>query len=429
VSPLLLFLLAIAAVYVGIIETAFSALMRLSLRLMAERGGRADRLGFYLHDPIQLFLPARLVLGIIFSLSTMFIAILTGRAGFQSRSLLLLFVAVFILLCAHVLPLLIVRRNPERVLEVLLPPFDVVARFLHPLTGPLISLITAEGRRDRAEPAGPGSPSASDGGDARTREEGAADQGIIEGDQRKLLQSIVDFGDTLVREVMTPRPDMVATRDDATLGELRALFKEQEYSRIPVYHENLDNIAGIVFVKDLIRLTDAEKGTMRLDRDLQRLVRPATFVPETKRVPEMLKEFQRKQVQIAIVVDEYGGTAGLVTIEDLLEEIVGEIRDEYDVESEPIIDEGDGSFVFSAKVNIDEVRDRLGVDIEPDGFETVGGYVLTRVGRVPAVGEKFELDGLQVEVLEAERRRIHKVRFRLVPAANLADRSPQDAER
>ena len=128
-------------------------------------------------------------------------------------------------------------------------------------------------------------------------------------------------------------------------------------------------------------------------------------------------------------MDEYGGTAGLVTVEDLLEEIVGEIRDEYDVESEPIIDEGDGSFIFSAKVNIDEVRDRLGVDIEPDGFETVGGYVLTRVGRVPAVGEKFELDGLQVEVLEAERRRIHKVRFRLVPAANMADRSTQDAER
>jgi putative hemolysin len=429
VSPLLLFLLAIAAVYVGIIETAFSALMRLSLRLMAERGGRADRLGFYLHDPIQLFLPARLVLGIIFSLSTMFIAILTGRAGFQSRGLLLLFVAVFILLCAHVLPLLIVRRNPERVLEILLPPFDVVARFLHPLTGPLISLITADGRRDRAEPVGTGSPSASEGSDAGAREEAEADQGLIEGDQRKLLQSIVDFGDTLVREVMTPRPDMVAIRDDATLTELRALFREQEYSRIPVYHENLDNIAGIVFVKDLIRLTDAEKGTMRLDRDLQRLVRPATFVPETKRVPEMLKEFQRKQVQIAIVVDEYGGTAGLVTIEDLLEEIVGEIRDEYDVESEPIVEEADGSFVFSAKVNIDEVRDRLGVDIEPDGFETVGGYVLTRVGRVPAVGEKFELDGLQVEVLEAERRRIHKVRVRLAPAANMADRSTQEAER
>ena len=417
-SPLLLFLLAIAAVYVGIIETAFSALMRLSLRLMAERGGRSDRLGYYLQDPIQLFLPARLLLGMIFSLATMFIALLTGRAGFQSIGLLLLFVTVFILVSAHLLPLLIVRRNPERVLEVLLPPFDVVARFLHPLTGPLVSLMAAEPRRERADAAAGGAtPSGEAGSTGPQGETDIAEHGIIEGDQRKLLQSIVDFGATLVREVMTPRPDMVAIRWDATLDDLRALFREQEYSRIPVHRENLDNIAGMVFVKDLIRLAGTEEGSQRLDQDLQRLVRPATFVPETKRVSEMLKEFQHKQVQIAIVVDEYGGTAGLVTIEDLLEEIVGEIRDEYDVETEPVVDEGQGAFVFSAKVNIDEVRDRLGVEIEPDGFETVGGYVLTRVGRMPAVGESFELDGLLVEVLEAERRRIHKVRVRLAPPA------------
>ena len=424
-SPLLLFLLAMAAVYVGIIETAFSALMRLSLRLMAERGGRDDRLGFYLDDPIQLFLPARLLMGIVFSLSTMIIVLLTRRAELPI-GLLLLFIAVFIVLCAHVLPMLIVRRNPERVLEALLPPFDVVARFLHPLTGPLASLISTDGRGGRPEPAGNGAPSGADPDVKTEGQEAAEEQRLIEGDERRLLQSIVDFGGTLVREVMTPRPDMVAIPAEATLDELRALFREQEYSRVPVYTENLDNIAGIVFVKDLIRLTEAETGAMRLDRDLQRLVRPATFVPETKRVPEMLKEFQRKQVQIAIVVDEYGGTAGLVTIEDLLEEIVGEIRDEYDVETEPIVDEGHGSFVFSAKVNIDEVSDRLAVDIEPDGFETVGGYVLTRIGRVPAVGESFELDGLQVEVLEAERRRIHKVRVRLVPAAS---RVAVDADR
>jgi putative hemolysin len=412
-TPLLLFLLAIAAVYVGTIETAFSALMRLSLRLMAERGGRDDRLGFYLEDPIQLFVPARLLLGIIFALATTFIAILTGATGFQSIGMLVFFVAIFILVCEHVLPMFIVRRNPERVLEILLPPFDVAARFLHPMTGSLVRLIVADPRRDRAEANSVnGAPAETQNGESSHLDPGA-EQGLIEGDERRLLQSIVDFGDTLVREVMTPRPDMVAIRADGTLDELRAFFREQEYSRIPVYKENLDNIVGFVFVKDLIRLTDDESGSLRLQADLGRLVRPATFVPETKRVPEMLKEFQRKQVQIAIVVDEYGGTAGLVTIEDLLEEIVGEIRDEYDVETEPIVDEGNGSVVFSAKVNIDEVRDRLGVEIEPEGFETVGGYVLTRVGRVPAVGETFELDGLLVEVLEAERRRIHKVRVRL----------------
>lgn len=413
-TPLILFLLAGAAVYVGTIETAFSALMRLSLRLMAERGGRDDRLGFYLDDPIQLFVPARLMLGIIFSLATMCIAILTGRTGFQSIGLLLVFVAVFILACEHLLPLLIVRRDPERMLEVLLPPFDVAARFLHPLTGGLVRIIATDPRRAQVDAnGGPTTPTDAEPGEAaHAFLEVGEEQGLSEGDGRRLLRSIVDFGDTLVREVMTPRPDMVAIHSDADVDELRALFREQEYSRIPVYTENLDNILGIVFVKDLIR-TDSGAGG---DQPITPLVRPATFVPETKRVPEMLKEFQRRRVQIAIVVDEYGGTAGLVTIEDLLEEIVGEIRDEYDVETEPVVDEGNGSFVFSAKVNIDEVGERLGVEIEPEGFETVGGYVLTRVGRVPAVGERFELDGLSVEVLEAERRRIHKVRVRLAPA-------------
>ena len=408
--PVILLLLAVAAVYVGTIETAFSALMRLSLRLMAERGNRGDRLSFYLDNPILLFVPARLLLGVIFSLATMCIAILTGATGFQSIGLLLLFVAVFILLCEHVLPVLLVRKNPERALELLLPPFEVAARFLHPLTGGLVRIIDY-GRRDRDRPAlPPGEPGqeqtreASEGFDAET------EQRLIERDERRLLQSIVDFVGTLVREVMTPRPDIVAIRADATIGDLRALFREQEYSRFPVYRENLDNIVGVVFVKDLIQLMD---GTAPNDAPLERLVRPATFVPGTKRVPELLKEFQGKQVQIAIVVDEYGGTAGLVTIEDLLEEIVGEIRDEYDVETEPVVDEGAGTFVFSAKVSIDEFRERLGVEIEEDeGFETVGGYVLTRVGRVPAIGETFDIDGLVIEVLEAERRRIHKVRVR-----------------
>ena len=412
--PVLLLLLAVAAVYVGTIETAFSALMRLSLRLMAERGGRDDRLGFYFDDPIRLFVPARLMLGIIFSLATMSIAILTGRTGsLKSIGMLMVFVAVFILICEHVLPMLIARRDPERVLEVLLPPFDVAARFLQPLTNALVRLIV-DARRDRQLPAATNSDADEGAESPPAAHEDAAEQTLDEHDERKLLQSIVDFGDTLVREVMTPRPDIVAISEDATIAQLRALFREQEYSRIPVYKDNLDNILGVVFVKDLIRII----GDVRPEEaGIHQLLRPATFVPETKRVSDLLKEFQRKQVQLAIVVDEYGGTAGLVTIEDLLEEIVGEIRDEYDVETEPIVEEPDGSYLFSGKVSFDEVRDRLGVEIEPEGFETVGGYVLTRVGRVPAVGEAFDMDGLTVEVLEAERRRIHRVRMRPAAAA------------
>jgi CBS domain containing-hemolysin-like protein len=411
--PVLLLLLAVAAVYVGTIETAFSAMMRLSLRLMAERGGRDDRLGFYLDDPIRLFLPARLMLGIIFSLATMSIAILTGRTGsLKSIGMLMVFVAIFILVCEHVLPLLIARRDPERVVEVLLPPFDVAARFLAPLTNSLVRLIV-EARRERQGAAPQNGEAAEDTPNAAANAAEAEEHALMDREERRLLQSIVDFGDTLVREVMTPRPDIVAIAEESTLDELHALFRDQEYSRIPVYKENLDNIVGIVFVKDLIRIGDPLPS-----EGLRTLLRPATFVPETKRVSELLKEFQRKQVQLAIVVDEYGGTAGLVTIEDLLEELVGEIRDEYDVETESMIDEGHGSFVFSGKASFDEVRERLGVEIEPEGFETVGGYVLTRVGRVPAVGESFDVDGLRVEVLEAERRRIHRVRMRRQPAAS-----------
>lgn len=408
--PLALFLLGLAAVYVGTIETAFSALMKLSLRFIAERG-RDDRLGFYLDDPIQLFVPARLLLGIIFSLAAVLLAVVTGRSGITLASIgiLLACVTVYILVCEHLLPSLIVRRNPEAALAALLPPFGLIARLMSPISDMLVHLLTT-GRPERQDVPEPQAEEAQ-GDVAHAYLEAGEEQGLIEGDERRLLQSIVDFGDTLVREVMTPRPDIVAVRAESTLGDLRAIFRDQEYSRFPVYRDNLDNITGILRVKDLLHLaSDEPKQT------ITPLVRPAAFVPETKRVSELLKEFQRRQVQIAIVVDEYGGTAGLVTLEDLLEEIVGEIRDEDDVESEPIVDEGNGSFVFSAKVSFDDLRERLGLEVEPEGFETVGGYVLARLGRVPAVGETFEIDGLVAEVLEAERRRIHKVRFRKLPA-------------
>jgi CBS domain containing-hemolysin-like protein len=288
--------------------------------------------------------------------------------------------------------------------------FAVPTGFPPPIARELVRLMHE--RRERAAPAAPS--------DREERPEVADDPSakdapapVMDREERRLLRSVVEFGETLVREVMTPRPDIVALREDATLNELRALFREQEYSRFPIYRDNLDNIVGVMVVKDLIRLEE----TGGEQRPMSGLMRPATFVPETKRVAELLKEFQSRQVQLAIVVDEYGGTAGIVTMEDLLEEIVGEIRDEYDVEAEPVVDEGNGSFVFSAKVNIGEVVDRLGVQIEPEGFETVGGYLLTRVGRVPSVGEAFDIDEVRVEVLEAERRRIHKVRFRRRPDA------------
>ncbi len=403
--PLLIFLLACLAVYLGAIEAAFSALMRLSLRLTAERSGRPGALSVYLDDPVLLFVPVRLLLGLANAAATALLARAIGVERPESLMIVIVSVVAFVVLFELLLPLLIVGRDPERVLELLLPTFSPVARSLaqltywtsRPVAAPPRSPSLQQSDDEAAED--PGEP-------AKAYLTAAEQEGVIQGEERLLLQSIVDFGDTLAREVMTPRPDIVGIRENATIGELRALFREQEYSRFPVFKDSLDNIAGFVFVKDLVAL-DSSDDT----RPITSLLRPAVVVPESKRIPELLKQFQRQQTQIAIVVDEYGGTAGLVTIEDMLEEIVGEIRDEYDVESEPIVDEGGGRFVVNARVDIDEVAQRLGVRIAREGFETVGGYLLTHLGRVPAVGERVEIDGLLVDVLEVERRRIHKVRI------------------
>jgi putative hemolysin len=400
-TPLTLFLLGCATVFLGSIQAAFSALMRLSLRLMAERGGRDDRLGQYLDDPLQLFIPVRILIGVCTVLAGVLIARLSDVRDALSIVTFIVSLVAFVVVCEHLLPLLIVRRDPERVLDVILPAFHAVATLLVPITAIIINLSAP--RRERYAPNGDASDVATPAAAGESEpEEGA----ISEEEGRELLQSIVDFTGTLVREVMTPRPDIIAIQADATLQDLRSLFREEQYSRMPVYRDNLDNIVGIVFVKDLVALPPGAEPPMTT------LMRSAHFVPESKRVSELLKEMQRRQAQMAIVVDEYGGTAGLVTVEDLLEEIVGEIRDEYDVESETVVDEGNGTFVFSGKVSVDEVRDRLNVDIEREGFETVGGYLLSHLGRMPYVGETIDVDGLSFEVLEVERRRITKVRAR-----------------
>jgi len=402
-TPLVIFLLACAMIFLGCVEWAFSTLMRLSLRLMAERGGRDDRLGRYLANPLRLFVPLRLLIAAVLILAAVSIAGVTGTQSFQSVVLLVVSLMVFVLFCEHAIPCLIVRRNPEAVLDTLLPVFYGVARVVEPATIALIALI--EDRRVERErevdASGEGGPA---GDEAVTA---AADEGTISDKEgRELLQSVVDFTETLVKEVMTPRPDMVAVPAESSLAELRDLFREQQYSRMPVYRDSLDNILGIVFVKDLVALPPTAKPA------LTTLMRGAYFVPESKRVSELLREFQRKQSQMAVVVDEYGGIAGLVTVEDLLEEIVGEIRDEHDVESEAVTDEGNGDFVMSGRVSVDEVADRLGVTIEREGFDTLGGLLLSRLGRMPYIGERVDLEELSAEVLEVERRRIAKVRLR-----------------
>lgn len=395
--------LATGLLFLSLVETAFGLLMRLPERLEAQRENEGGALASYLEDPLTFFVPVRLLRGLMVVIAVVLLADLYG-AGLSARLLLFGTGVALVVGVGQVLPALIVRRSPERYLELLLPAFTAVAYLLSPFTARVIGWLGPLDRPRREEGAGGQAEAPS----ALTAVEEAA------ADESELLKSVVDFGDTLVREVMTPRPDVVAIRAAATIDDLRRLVQEQEYSRLPVYSESLDNIVGLIVVKDLIQMDEEPDGS----RPVSEIMRPAAFVPETKRVADLLREFQQGRFQQAIVVDEYGGTAGLVTIEDVIEELVGEIRDEYDTEAEPIIRVSDDTYVFSAKVDTGDMAERLNVSVESDGFETVGGYVLARVGRVPAVGERFAFDGLEVEVLEAERRRIHKVRIRRLPESD-----------
>ena len=397
--PLLVFVASAGLLYFAVVETAFGLLMRLPRRLEAQRDSGDDALGSYLDDPITFFVPARLMRGTLLIMAVILLAQPIGTGTFVQGLVLLLSGLAIYIGVGQILPAILVRRSPERVLDFFLPSFTAIANIVSPLTMLIITWLGSFERHNGPTPAP--SPTLGGGGDPTAPR----------AEETRLLRSVVDFGDTLVREVMTPRPDIVAIHSGATVDELRALVQEQEYSRLPVYTENLDNIVGLVVVKDLIQKAEIVPGTARVSD----IMRPATFVPETKRVADLLREFQGKRSQLAIVVDEYGGTAGLVTVEDVVEELVGDIRDEYDLEADPIVREGDDSFVFSGKVATSDMTDRLGVAIDGDGFETVGGYVLARVGRVPVVGERFMADGLEIEILEAERRRIHKVRIRKLP--------------
>ncbi len=403
--PLLLFLLACAAVYVGTVQAAFSLLMRLPLRLNAERQRQPGKLGEYLDEPVRLFAPAGLLQAVAVLLAVVLSLRLAGDET-VARWLALAGLLLLVPACTWVIPLVVARRQPERVIGALLPSFHAVAGVLRPLTGTVIERLCGM-RGERAEEHAANGAASAAGANGEPRSE------VDEQDERELLHSVVEFGDTVVREVMTPRPDVVAVQAGATLAELRTLFVEQQYSRLPVYEEDLDHVLGFVFVKDLVPLAD----TAGDERIISRLLRPAHVVPETRRVAALLKEFQRQRIQIAVVHDEYGGTAGLVSLEDLIEEIVGEIRDEYDVEAEPIVDEGNGSFVFSGTVPVDDMAERLDVAVERQGFETVAGYLLARLGRVPRVGETLAVDQVAVEILDGEARRVQRVRIRRLESA------------
>jgi CBS domain containing-hemolysin-like protein len=235
----------------------------------------------------------------------------------------------------------------------------------------------------------------------------AAEEEVIEVEERALIESIIEFGDTVAREVMVPRPDMVTVGADFRIEAAMEVAMLHGFSRLPAYRDGVDDIVGIVYAKDLMK---AERDGHLAD-EVSTILRPAKFVPETKKVPSLLKEMQAEKFHIAIVVDEYGGTAGLVTLEDLIEELVGEIYDEFDVE-EPMIEPLSGGAVrVNARMPIDEVNDLLTCDLPEGDWDTVGGFFFSQLGRVPKEGETVEFDDHQLRAERVQGRRIGRVRI------------------
>ena len=246
----------------------------------------------------------------------------------------------------------------------------------------------------------------------------AEEEGIIEKGEDALLRNVVEFGDTIVREVMTPRVDMVCIRRDATIQKLRHLFIVEKYSRIPVYRDRIDGVDGLVMAKDLLAYSEKEFD----EASIEPLVRPLLFVPESMKVADLLKELQKAKQKLAVVVDEHGGVSGLVTMEDVFEVIVGEIQDEYDAEEAQIVQNGPADYTVSGAAKVEEIEDLFDVELADDDFITVSGLVAQALGRLPTKGERLIIGRLIVDVLDVDQKRIKKLRMR-----KAADEEPEHA--
>ncbi|HEX9023303.1 MAG TPA: hemolysin family protein [Geobacteraceae bacterium] len=233
------------------------------------------------------------------------------------------------------------------------------------------------------------------------------EEGLINEEENEMIRSIFALGDTVVREIMVPRTDMACVTVNAPVREVLNSIIACGHSRIPVFDGTVDNIVGLIYAKDLLKYWGMDEAQV----ELKNILRPPYFIPESKNLEELLHEFKKKRIHIAIVIDEYGGTSGLVTIEDLLEQIVGDIQDEYDLEEEWLVEEADGAIVVDARLPIEELEEHFGIEIEREKFDTVGGLIFHLTGRIPAVGEKVENGAIRLTVLEADERRIGKVRI------------------
>ncbi len=305
-------------------------------------------------------------------------------------------------------------HNPERAALLSAPIVTALVRFppIRVVSTVLIGLANLIIGRPATEDEDAIRPSYITDSELKAMADVAHEENVIEGDEREFIHSVIDFGDTVVREVMVPRPDMVAVEAETTITNALETALAAGYSRLPVHEQQIDDVVGIAYTKDLVRAERAGKG----DQAVMTNSRPPVFIPESKEVSALLQQMQEEKFHMAIVVDEYGGTAGLVTLEDLLEELVGDIVDEFDVESPEVEQLDDGSVIVSARYSVDDADDLLDAELPKGAWDTVGGLMMDLVGRVPDSGDVVESDGFRLTALEVRGRRIGRIRIeRTVP--------------
>ncbi len=401
-----LVLALVQLVVVAAAEAGVASAGRVRLRALASRGvGRAETLHRYVDERASVLGSLAVARNVAAVVATALAVFLISRVTGHSWPVLIAIAAgaVVVLVLLDALPRLVVARGPEAWGVRLVPVVGVFRLIFGPLSWAIDHSLGSVVRHN-------GETAGKDEAEAILRivedEEGEE----IEEDERQMIRGIIDMEDTTAREIMVPRIDVAALDEEESLDDALQMIVQRGFSRVPLYRETIDNVTGIIYAKDLLRcLTENRRPT------LKEVARPAHFIPESKKVDELLAELRASKVHIAIVVDEYGGTAGLVTIEDLIEEIVGEIQDEYDREEAPIERLNESEAILDARVSIDALTELFGFEAEDQqDYDTVGGFVYHRLGKVPIAGDEVHVDGLTLRVLSVVGRRIKKVRARRV---------------
>jgi CBS domain containing-hemolysin-like protein len=397
----------------SLVEGALIAASPVTLRMSLEREGQEapPLLPLVIENKSHLFVP--LHLGI--QLAVVVVAVLITDVSLRSWPVwgwacAIVFALAASFLFRQLFPRLMTQNEAEKKLILFFRYLNPLLTVLRVLAMPVSGILDAF-KRLYQETETPASPA----GEETTEEEIQAyleigqDEGILEKEDTQLIQSVVEFGDTLVREVMTPRPRIAACSLDATMGELRRVMVESRHSRIPIFRGDVDHIVGVAYIRQL--LAQYSQGTE--PEPISNLIHPALFVPETKRVSALLKELQMRGDHMAIVIDEFGGVAGLVTIEDLVEEIVGEIRDEDQAKVSEIVEESPRSYVFRGSTELYHLEELARKKFTSRDAATVAGLVASYLGRIPAPGEEFDLEGVRIQILDADRKRIRRLRIQL----------------